>query len=104
VLDNDDDDYTRDAVVEALAQHCDWRMAPALKGILPTESNEDVRWQIVTALAKCGVFSDEEMASAVEAYASVAAAGEGEGTIKEVSSGELDKTLSLKGFFCQGLF
>src|SRR5262249_12948732 len=60
VLDNDDDDYIRDAVVEALAQHCDSRLAPALKGILPTESNEDVRWQIVTALAKCGGFSDEE--------------------------------------------
>src|SRR5262249_59556551 len=104
VLDNDDDDYTRDAVVEALAQHCDWRMAPALKGILPTESNEDVRWQIVTALAKCGVFSDEEMASAVEAYASVAATGEGQGTVKEISSGGSDKTLPLNVFICQRLF
>src|SRR5262249_53338960 len=104
VLDNDDDDYIRDAVVEALAQHCDSRLAPALKGILPTESNEDVRWQIVTALAKCGGFSDEELASAIEAFANVAAKVEDQQAIKEILSGESETSLSLNVITAQALF
>src|SRR5262245_23320746 len=103
VLDNDDDDYTRDAVVEALAQHCDSRLAQALKGLLPSESNEDVRWQIVTALAKCGGFSEEEMASAIEAYANLAATVEGQAMIKEISAGESGKILPLNVFIGQTL-
>src|SRR5262249_57596499 len=80
---------------EALTHYCDPRMALAFKHVLSSETNEEVRWQIVTALAKCGGFSDDEMAAAVEAYASMAATAEGQEVIKEISSGETDKSLPL---------
>jgi HEAT repeat protein len=104
VLDNEKDDFTREAVSEALRRHCDSRMAPALKGHLSSETNEEVRWQIVTALAKCDGFSDEEMASAIEAYANMAATAEGQALIKEISSGESGKTIPLNVFIGQVLF
>jgi HEAT repeats len=103
-LNNAEDDYTRGAVIGALTRHCDPRMAPALKGLLSTGASTDIRWEIVTALAKCGGFSDDEMASSVEAFADMAATSEGQATIKESLSGESGKTLPLNTFIGQVLF
>src|SRR5262249_38247114 len=103
-LDNGEEGYVREAVVGALARHCDPRTAPALINVLPNESDKDVRRQIVIALAKCGGFSYEEMSAAVEAFANVAATVEGQQTIKEISSGESEKTLPLNVFIGQTLF
>jgi len=103
-LNNAEDDYTRGAVIGALTRHCDPRMAPAMKGLLSTGASTDIRWEIVTALAKCGGFSDDEMASSVEAFANMAATAEGQATIKESLSGESGKTLPLNVFIGQVLF
>ncbi len=104
VLDNDKDDYTRESAIEALAHYCDPRMAPAFKQILASESNKEIRWEIVNGLAKCGGFSDDEAAAAIEAYAGMAATDEGKATIKEVSSGETEKAPSLNALIGQILF
>ncbi|HKQ76548.1 MAG TPA: HEAT repeat domain-containing protein [Blastocatellia bacterium] len=104
VLDNEKDDFTRESVVESLRRHCDSRIGPALKGHLSIVSNEELRWQIVTALAKCGGFSDEEMASAIEAYANMATTTEGQALIGEISEGKSGKILPLNVFIGQTLF
>src|SRR5262245_12729234 len=103
-LNNAEGDYTRGAVIGALTLHCDPRMAPALKGLLSTGASTDIRWEIVTVLAKCGGFSDDEMASSVEAFANMAATAEGQATIKESLSGESGKTLPLNVFIGLVLF
>ncbi len=103
-LDNEKDDVTREALVEALRRHCDSRMTPALKGLLTTTSNEEVRWQIVTALAKCGGFSDEEKGMAFEAFANMAGTAEGQAVLKDIMSSESGKTLPLNLFIGQTLF
>ncbi len=95
VLENDKDHYVREAAVEALTRSCDPGMAAALKRVLSIESNAETRWITVTALARCGGFSDGELATAVEAYANMAATVEGEQAIVETSRGKTDKTLPL---------
>jgi len=104
VLDNDEDDYTREVAIDALTRYCDPRMAPTLKRVLSIESDEVAREQMALALAKCGGFSDEEMAAAVEAYADMAATVEGQRTIKEISSGESGKALPLNVLIGKAFF
>src|SRR5262245_11220407 len=101
ILDNDKDDYTRGAAIMALTRHCDSRAATALKVFLQSDLNE--RRQIVTSLAKCGAFSDDETASAIEAYDNMASTDEGQVMISEISSGESEKTLPPNVFIGQVL-
>jgi hypothetical protein len=53
-------------------------LEPALRRALDREEDEERRMDIVTALAECGGFSDDEMAAAIEAYAKVSPDEEGE--------------------------
>jgi hypothetical protein len=104
VVDNDENAYAREVAIDALTRYCNPRMGPALKRVLSIESDEVAREQMALALARCGGFSDEEMAAAVEAYADVAATVEGQQTIKEISSGESEKTLTLNVMTGKALF
>jgi hypothetical protein len=104
VADNDEGAYAREVTVDALTRYCDPRVGPALKQVLSGEPDEVVREQMALVLARCGGFSDEEMAAAVEAYADVAATVEGQQTIKEISSGESERRLPLNVMTGQALF
>src|SRR5262249_42574455 len=63
----------------------------SFKSLLQNESNAETRWEIATALAKCGGFSDDELAAAFEAHADMAVTVEGQKTVMEISSGESEK-------------
>jgi len=78
ILDFDESADSRAAAAEALAQFHDPGANPALRRALDREEDEERRGDIVTALAECGGFSDDEMAAAIEAYAKVAPAEEDE--------------------------
>jgi HEAT repeat protein len=104
VVENDENAYAREVAIDALTRYCDPRVGPALKRVLSSESDEVAREQMALALARCGGFSDEEMAAAVESYADVAATFEGQQTIKEISSGESEKTLTLNVMTGRALF
>ncbi|HEU0185527.1 MAG TPA: hypothetical protein VFS27_09445 [Blastocatellia bacterium] len=57
--------------MKALARYGDQRAIPALRRELEKEKNEYLRGYIFRALARCGGFSDGEMAEAIEAYSKV---------------------------------
>src|SRR5262245_20800583 len=69
VLEHDVDQDNRAAAAEALTQYRDTRAIPAMRIALEKEEVENRREKIVTALAECGGFSDDELAAAIEAYA-----------------------------------
>ena len=69
ILDYDETPDIRAVAAEALTQYRDPRAIPALRRALEKEKNEWRRAPIVTAMAECGGFSDDEMAEAVEAFA-----------------------------------
>jgi len=71
ILDYDETPDIRALAAEALIQYRDPRAIPALRRALEKEKKEWNRQEIVTALAECGGFSDDEMAEAVEAFARV---------------------------------
>src|SRR5262249_33027528 len=104
IVENDENAYAREVAVDALTRYCDPRVGPALKRVLSGESDGVAREQMALTLAKCGGFSDEEMAAAVEAYAEVAATVEGQQTIKEISPGESERSLRLNVMTGQALF
>jgi HEAT repeat protein len=72
ILDSDESADNRAAAAGALAQFCNPSVNPALRRALDRDDDEERRWDIVTALAECGGFSDDEIAAAIEAYAKVA--------------------------------
>src|SRR6266542_3591051 len=78
ILDFDESADNRAAAAAALAQFPDPSANPALRRALDREEDEERRGDIVTALAECGGFSDDEMAAAIEAYVKVALAEEDE--------------------------
>jgi HEAT repeat protein len=96
ILDYDEDPFNRLAAAEALTKYRDQRANPALRRALEKEENEYRRKTIVTALAECGGFSDDEMAEAVEAYARVVVTEKGKKEILEIKYGESDISLPLK--------
>jgi HEAT repeat protein len=77
ILDFDESGDNRAAAAGALAQFRDPGANPALRRALDREEDEERRVDIVTALAECGGFSDDEMAAAIEAYAKVSPDEEG---------------------------
>jgi len=84
VLDNDENPDNRAAAADALAQYCGPRSIPALRralekewGLEKKECENNCR-TIIFALVKCGGCSDDEMATAVEAYAREATLEEGD--------------------------
>src|SRR5262245_17373092 len=85
ILDYDEDPCNRAAAGEALAQYRDPRAIPALRRALEKEKGEENRDKMVTALVECGGLSDNEMASAIEAYARMTFTGEGEQEIDRVT-------------------
>jgi HEAT repeat protein len=78
ILDFDESADIRAAAAGALAQFRDPGANPALRRALDREEDEERRGDIVTALAECGGFSDDEMVAAIEAYAKVSPDEEGE--------------------------
>jgi len=78
ILDYDEDPDNRAAAAEALAKYRDPHAVPALRRALEKEKGEQNRETIVTALAECGGLSDDEMATAIEAYARMVVTDEGE--------------------------
>src|SRR5262249_22074901 len=71
ILGFDESAENRAPAVKALAQFRNPSVNPALRRALDREEDEDRRRDIVTALAECGGFSDDETAAAIEAYAKV---------------------------------
>jgi len=96
VLEHDEDQDNRAAAAEAVTQYRDPRVIPALRHALEREENENRREKIVTALAECGGFSDDEMAAAIEAYAKTVVSEGGEQEIGIAEAGDSDKSLPLK--------
>ncbi|HEY6400387.1 MAG TPA: HEAT repeat domain-containing protein, partial [Blastocatellia bacterium] len=96
VLEHDEDPDNRAAAAEALTQYSDRRANPALRQALEKEEDETLRNSIVTALAQCGGFSDDEMAEAVEAYAKMIVTEAGKVEIEQAESEALEKPLQLK--------
>ncbi len=96
VLEHDEDEENRAAAAEALTQYRDPAAIPALRRALEREEDEERREKIVTALAECGGFSDDEMAAAIEAYAKIVVTEEGEQEIVTARAGESEKPLPLK--------
>jgi HEAT repeat protein len=84
ILEHDEEPYNRALAAEALTKYRDQRAIPALRHALEKENHEEFRGKIVTALAECSGFSDDEMAAAVEAYARKMAAAEGKEEIEMV--------------------
>jgi hypothetical protein len=96
ILDFDESAYNRAAAAGALAQFRDPGPNPALRRALDREEDEERRWDLVTTLAECGGFSDDEMAAAIEAYAKVAPVEESELDADNVQPGDEKKPLPLK--------
>src|SRR5262249_27002293 len=95
VVENDEDQDTRDAAAEALAKYRDQRAIPALRRALEKEKNEYSRETLVAALAECGGFSDDEMAEAIEAYATMVVTEDGEQQITKAKAGSSQQPLPL---------
>ena len=85
ILDYDEAPCNRAAAAEALAKYRDTRAIPALRRAIEKEKDEENRDKMVTALVECGGLSDDEMASAIEAYARMTFTGEGEREIDRVT-------------------
>lgn len=96
VLEHDEDQDNRAAAAAALTQYRDQSAIPALRRALEKEENEGSRVTIVTALAKCGGFSDDEMAAAVEAYAKMVVTEAGEKKVDQAETADLEKPLPLQ--------
>ncbi|MGH9939815.1 MAG: HEAT repeat domain-containing protein, partial [Blastocatellia bacterium] len=96
VLEHDEAPDNRVAAAEALTQYRDPRAVPALRRALENDEYEENREKIVTALAECGGFSDDEMAAAIEAYARVVITEKGEQEIDRARYGGSDEPLPLK--------
>jgi HEAT repeat protein len=96
ILEHDEAPDNRVAAANALAQYRDQRANPALRRALEKEENESRRYHIVAALAKCGGFSDDEMAEAIEAYAEMAVTEAGKEALDQAASGNAEKPLPLK--------
>ena len=96
VLEHDGAPDIRVAAAEALTQYRDPRAVPALRRALENDEYEENREKIVTALAECGGFSDDEMAAAIEAYARVVVTEKGEQEIDRARYGGSDEPLPLK--------
>ena len=96
VLEHDGAQDNCAAAAEALSRYHDSRAVPALRRALENDEHEPNREMIVTALAECGGFSDDEIAEAVEAYAEMVVTEKGEQEIEKAKQGDLDKPLSLK--------
>jgi HEAT repeat protein len=96
ILDYDESDYYRALAADALTRYRDPRAIPGLRRALDRETNEARRAQIVTALAECGGFSDDELVAAAEAYARVVVTEKGSQEIGDAMSGESDKPLPLR--------
>src|SRR5262249_12126350 len=96
ILEFDESAENRAAAAEALIQFRDPSANPAFRRALNIEENEDRRANIVTALAECGGFSDDEMVAAIEAYAKSPLADEDELEIDNGHGGDDNKPLPLK--------
>jgi len=96
VLEHDENPNNRAAAAEALPQYRDQRAVPALRRALEKEEVENLRERIVTALAECGGFSDDEMVAAVETYVKMVATEAGAEEINQAKSGDSKKALPLQ--------
>ncbi|HEX2487932.1 MAG TPA: HEAT repeat domain-containing protein, partial [Blastocatellia bacterium] len=96
VLEHDEDHDNRAAAAEAVTQYRDARAIPALRRALENEKGEGFRDKIVTTLAECGGFSDEEMAAAIEAYAKAVVTAGSEQEFNLAEAGDPEKPLPLK--------
>src|SRR5215510_5076716 len=96
VLEHDVDQDNRAAAAEALTQYRDPRAIPALRLALEKEEVENRREKIITAMAACGGFSDDEMAAAIEAYAKMVVTEAGSEKINQAKSSDPGKPLSLQ--------
>ena len=96
VLEHDENPNNRAAAAEALPQYRDHRAIPALRRALEKEEVENLRGKIVTALAECGGFSDDEMAAAVETYVKMVVTEAGAEEINRAESGDTKKALPLQ--------
>ncbi|HKQ89052.1 MAG TPA: HEAT repeat domain-containing protein [Blastocatellia bacterium] len=95
VLEHDENQDNRATAAAALTQYRDRRAIPALRLALEKEEREDRREKIVTALAECGGFSDDEMVAAVEAYAKMDVTEAGAEEINRAKYPALEKPLPL---------
>jgi hypothetical protein len=93
IMDSESDREVIDAAVRVLMEYKDARAVGSLKRFLQKETSEDAREPIITAIALCGGFSDEEMAMTFEAYARKISAEAGTLEIDRAVGG--DKTLPL---------
>ena len=96
VLEHDEYQENRAAAAEALTKYRDRSAIPALRRALEKEENEDRRDKIVTALAECGGFSDDEMTAAIEAYAREVVTEEGEHEVILAQAADSVKPMPLK--------
>jgi HEAT repeats len=95
VLEHDENLKNRAAAANSLTKYRDPRAIQPLRRALENDTVEDHRDKIVTALAECGGFSDDEMAAAIEAYAKVVVTKEGEEEISLAQAGGSGKPLPL---------
>ncbi len=93
ILDSESDRTVVDAAVRVLMEYKDPRAVGSLKRFLQKETSEEAREPIITAIAQCGGFSDEEMATTFEAYARKISTDAGAEAIDIAVDGE--KTLPL---------
>lgn len=79
VVENDEDEELRLLAVEALGAQRDPRAVAPLKRLLTRVDGPTERTTVVNALVACGGLSDDEIARAIEAYATrIAVAGKGD--------------------------
>jgi hypothetical protein len=96
ILENDESDKNCAAAASALCAYRNPSAIPALRRALEREKYEPYRWNIVTALALSGGFSDDEMAEAIEAYAGIMSESEGEEEANRSKRAGNEKPLPLK--------
>ncbi|HEX4947331.1 MAG TPA: HEAT repeat domain-containing protein, partial [Blastocatellia bacterium] len=97
VVENDEDTELSLAAAEALAAQQDQRAVPALKRLLARSLSPTERTIAVEALVVCGGLSDDEMARAIESYATrIALTGKGDLAEKIERLDDFDDNLPLQ--------